>query len=81
VAAAERSRIFQKFVRGAAAASSGASGTGLGLALVDLVMRAHGGRVQLESEPGRGSTFSLVLPAPPDEGAGATDPVAEARPR
>ena len=37
-------------------------GTGLGLALVDHVARAHGGRVTVTSAPGEGSTFLLVLP-------------------
>ena len=58
----ERDRIFQKFVRGADAKRAGVRGVGIGLALVKRIAEAHGGSVRLESEPGRGSTFTLVLP-------------------
>lgn len=60
----EQQRIFQKFVRGADAKRAGTRGVGIGLALVKRIVEAHGGSVQLESEPGRGSTFTLVLPCP-----------------
>jgi signal transduction histidine kinase len=60
----ERERIFQKFVRGADAKQAGVRGIGIGLALVKHIVEAHGGSVRLESEPGRGSTFTLVLPCP-----------------
>jgi two-component system sensor histidine kinase SenX3 len=59
---AEQRRIFQRFVRGSKATGSGVRGVGLGLALVTRIVEAHGGSVQLDSEPGRGSTFTLVLP-------------------
>jgi signal transduction histidine kinase len=59
---AEQRRIFQKFVRGSTATGSGVRGVGLGLALVTRIVEAHGGSVLLDSEPGRGSTFTLVLP-------------------
>jgi signal transduction histidine kinase len=58
----EQQRVFQKFVRGSGAARAGVGGVGLGLALVTRIVEAHGGSVRLESEPGRGSTFTLVLP-------------------
>lgn len=60
----ERERIFQKFVRGADAKQAGVRGVGIGLALVKRIVEAHGGTVRLESEPGHGSTFTLVLPCP-----------------
>jgi signal transduction histidine kinase len=55
-------KIFQKFYRIQTDAGSGPQGTGLGLAIVDHVMRAHGGFVRVDSEAGRGSTFTLHFP-------------------
>jgi signal transduction histidine kinase len=55
-------KIFHKFFRIQTDAGSGPQGTGLGLAIVDHVMRGHGGFVRVDSEPGRGSTFSLHFP-------------------
>ncbi len=63
IPAAERKTIFDKFVRGATAKASGVEGAGIGLSMVHHIVRAHGGEVQLESEPGRGSTFTILLPA------------------
>jgi signal transduction histidine kinase len=59
---AERRAIFRKFVRGSVPDGSVVRGTGLGLALVVQIMRAHGGDVRLDSTSAEGSTFSLVLP-------------------
>jgi two-component system phosphate regulon sensor histidine kinase PhoR len=58
----EQRDIFGKFVRGAHAARSEIKGTGLGLAIVRHVVRAHHGTVRVDSEIGRGSTFTLTLP-------------------
>ncbi len=58
----EQRRIFGKFVRGSAARESGIRGTGIGLAMARQIVRAHGGEVSLESEPGKGSTFRVLLP-------------------
>ncbi|HZR24319.1 MAG TPA: HAMP domain-containing sensor histidine kinase [Vicinamibacterales bacterium] len=55
-------KIFRKFFRVQTDAGSGAQGTGLGLSIVDHVMRGHDGFVHVDSEPGRGSTFSLHFP-------------------
>ncbi|HYM24659.1 MAG TPA: HAMP domain-containing sensor histidine kinase [Vicinamibacterales bacterium] len=55
-------RIFRKFYRVQTDAGTGPQGTGLGLAIVDHVMRGHRGFVRVESEPGKGSTFTLHFP-------------------
>jgi len=59
---AEHKRIFYKFYRVDDRLSREREGSGLGLAIVKHVMKAHGGRVELTSHPGKGSEFSLVLP-------------------
>jgi len=59
---ADQPYIFDRFYR-AAAASSSRTGSGLGLSIVKSIVENHGGRVWVESEPGRGSTFTVVLPA------------------
>lgn len=66
---AEQARIFEKFVRGSDAKRSGIRGVGIGLALVKRIVDAHRGSVRVDSEPGRGSTFTIVLPVSPDAGA------------
>jgi signal transduction histidine kinase len=63
IPAHERAVIFGKFHRGEQARSRGIQGTGIGLAMVDQIVRAHHGRVEVESEPGKGSTFTILLPA------------------
>jgi two-component system sensor histidine kinase GlrK len=55
--------IFEKFHQVSVGHSERANGTGLGLAIVKYIITAHRGRVWVESEPGRGSTFSFALPA------------------
>jgi two-component system sensor histidine kinase SenX3 len=59
---AERDAIFQKFVRGTSSDGRGVKGTGIGLAMVKHIVEAHGGEVRVESEVGRGSTFTILLP-------------------
>ncbi|HTQ03806.1 MAG TPA: ATP-binding protein [Polyangiaceae bacterium] len=66
---AEHTRIFQKFYRLDDRLSREREGSGLGLAIVKHVMKAHRGRVELVSEAGKGSTFSLVLPSAPLAGS------------
>jgi len=63
---AHRARVVEKFYRAPTTENAGIPGTGLGLTLVDYIARAHGGRLEIESEAGRGSTFAIHLPiAPP----------------
>jgi signal transduction histidine kinase len=60
IAPADRERIFERFSRGAGARRS--EGAGLGLAIVRAIAEAHGGRIELDSRPGEGARFTLVLP-------------------
>ncbi len=55
-------RLFERFYRVDKARSRELGGTGLGLAIVKHLVRAQGGEVRVESEPGRGSVFSFTLP-------------------
>jgi len=57
----EVGRIFEKFYRTKRAEQSGEVGTGIGLSLVDQIVTRHGGTIHVESEPGKGSEFTLVL--------------------
>ncbi len=58
----ELPRLFDRFHRVAQTGAREIQGAGLGLALVDVVARRHGGRVEVKSEQGRGSCFCLVIP-------------------
>jgi signal transduction histidine kinase len=61
IASEDRPRLFQKFSRGSGLTGQ-TPGTGLGLAFCKLAVEAHGGRINVESEPGKGSTFTFTLP-------------------
>lgn len=58
----DREQLFSRFYRAPDAVAMEAQGTGLGLAIVQAIVREHQGNVQVESEPGRGSTFTVELP-------------------
>jgi signal transduction histidine kinase len=62
VPARDQERIFEKFTRAETGLVHNVKGSGLGLALVRHIARAHGGDVTLKSVPGEGSTFTLELP-------------------
>jgi signal transduction histidine kinase len=59
----EVKQIFQKFYRTKKAEESGEAGTGIGLSIVHQIVEQHGGRIEVISQPGAGSCFTLVMPA------------------
>lgn len=61
IAPQDRPRLFQKFGRGTTTTSQ-ATGTGLGLVFCKMAVEAHGGQITVESELGKGSTFTFTLP-------------------
>jgi signal transduction histidine kinase len=67
-------RVFDRFAR--AETGRGVEGSGLGLAIVAAIAEAHGGHVDVDSEPGRGSVLTIVLPVPAG-GPATTDDVRE----
>jgi signal transduction histidine kinase len=69
VAKADQKKIFEKFYRAENSLLHETKGSGLGLALVQHIMEAHGGTVEVESTPGKGSTFTLILPLRKGSGA------------
>ena len=78
IAAGDLPRIFEPFFRGSGAASSSVPGSGLGLALVRRIAERHGGRVSVESQPGRGTIFRVALPEWRDSAGGLTAAPADA---
>ncbi len=64
IAPEDQVRIFEEFQQAAAGKQHG-DGTGLGLALSKRLVELHDGRIWVESEVGKGSTFAFTLPAPP----------------
>jgi signal transduction histidine kinase len=61
IAPRERRKIFRRFYQVDQRLARDAGGCGLGLSIVEYIVRAHGGTVRVESQPGRGSTFSVEL--------------------
>lgn len=59
----EQRRIFGRFERGADMQERAIQGVGLGLSIVSTVVRRHGGSIEVDSAPGRGTTLTVVLPA------------------
>jgi signal transduction histidine kinase len=61
----EQAKVFERFHRVSTGLVHNVRGSGLGLSIVSHIARAHGGSVDVRSEPGRGSTFTIHLPLPP----------------
>jgi len=74
VSVEDRQRIFDAFQQGTQ--SGQIEGTGLGLTLSKRILEMHGGRIWVESEAGRGSTFGIELPAGPEQLAANSEPQA-----
>ncbi len=68
----ELRRVFERFYRTRRAEQSGEKGTGIGLSIVERIVMQHGGRIEVESAPGQGSCFTLVIPADVGVGTGET---------
>jgi signal transduction histidine kinase len=58
----EVKQVFQKFYRTKRAEESGEAGTGIGLSIVQQIVEQHGGRIEVTSDPGVGSCFTVVVP-------------------
>jgi len=61
--AKELKNIFKKFYRTKRAEASGEVGTGIGLSIVEQIVTHHGGRIDVTSEPGKGSCFTIIMKA------------------
>jgi signal transduction histidine kinase len=74
IAADDLQRIFDPYYRATFSDTQTRRGAGLGLTLVEQIMISHGGRVEVESQPGKGSTFRLIFPRPKTQTAHGSVP-------
>jgi signal transduction histidine kinase len=62
ISAADQAKIFEEFQQADSSITRKKGGTGLGLSIAKRIIEMHGGRIWVESEPGKGSTFSFTVP-------------------
>jgi signal transduction histidine kinase len=62
IAGEEIGGLFQKYRQSASGKTARQKGTGLGLVICKMIVEAHGGRIRVESEEGKGATFAFTLP-------------------
>ena len=81
IAPGDQAKIFDPFYRAPGVVAAQIQGAGLGLSLVKRIVEAHAGRILLESAPGEGSTFTVVLPIVTGDAADGRDKISEAAPQ
>lgn len=67
ISAEDRERVFERFFKADRSHQKRHSGSGLGLAIVKKIVTLHGGAIRVDSEPGRGTTFTVELPSVPPQ--------------
>ena len=73
IAAGEIANLFQKYQQSASGKTSEHKGTGLGLVISKMIVEAHGGKIWVESEEGKGTTFTFTLPVDVDSQPSTSD--------
>ncbi len=74
IAPDQQKKIFEEFQQADSSITRSKGGTGLGLAISKRIIEMHGGRIWVESEPGKGSTFSFTLPIHVERQGGTHEP-------